>query len=366
MDAICIAIRSNGEKCNKRSNIRIGDGTRCGVHHNSLLLHGPNTMALMQLKYIFHRDRLEIVKKYIRDYEINQNEEARAMLLLNHTTDIRRLKDRYITENQLMRRIHVAEILRTGVNPDAAALERRQQVAAERRQRRFAEQEALRQRLNNEVQRIPPPVRDLGAFAADPQNVHTTEAVKHTKEIVERVRRIPVPEGYQWNTAFVSKTIGEIISDCQLSSRAAAQMFNQYVSSVAVYDIEIGIYGKVLDSVWQYVKASPDKADLCMILKQEMTDNVGMCAQGNLSRICNILAGYMDGVGSQESVSERLGRLLPPLMEIEDIITRLTDAFKILKENGVPVAEWDSWVDPLIDEDDMTVDIEHIRQGMIV
>jgi hypothetical protein len=206
--------------------------------------------------------------------------------------------------------------------------------------------------------------RQLANFVADPQNVHTTEAVRQTKDIVARVREIPVPEGYRWNTRVVSKTIGEIIADCQLTAHAAAQMFNQYVSVVAVYDIEEGIYGKVLDCVWQYIKASPDKEDLCKILKNEMTDNIGMCAQGNLSRICNILAGYMEGVGAQESLSERLGRLLPPLMEIDDVAERIRQACVILSENNTPPSEWGTWIDPLM-EDEFREFYELVREQLI-
>jgi hypothetical protein len=189
---------------------------------------------------------------------------------------------------------------------------------------------------------------DLADFVNDGQNVHTTAAVRQTMDIIERVRRIPVPEGYRWNRDVVSPTIGEIIAQCKLSSSAAAQMFNKYVSAETIYDLEEGIYGKVLDSVWQYVKTSSDRADLCKILRQEMEDNVGMCAQGNLTRICNILAGYLDGVGSQESVAERLGRLFPPLMEIEDDGERRRRAEEILTENAVPREEWGAWMDAVM------------------
>jgi hypothetical protein len=62
------------------------------------------------------------------------------------------------------------------------------------------------------------------------------------------------------------------------------------------------------------------------------------------------LAGYLEGVGSQESLSERLGRLLAPLAEIPDEMERIRKACEILKENRVPTNEWDTWVEPLIDE----------------
>jgi len=108
-----------------------------------------------------------------------------------------------------------------------------------------------------------------------------------------------------------------------------------------------GIYGRVLDCVWQYIKGSEHKTDLYRILKSEMEDNIGMCAQGNLSRLTNIVAGYMDGVGPQESLSEILGRLLPPLTEIEDDEERLDKAKKIMDEYAVPDTERDSWLEAL-------------------
>ena len=207
--------------------------------------------------------------------------------------------------------------------------------------------------------------RPLARFAADPQNVHTEQAVRHTKEVVEKVRQIPVPPEYRWNMNITSKTPGEIIAECKLTIHASCQMLTQYSHQTAIYDIEEGIYGKVLDSVWQFVKNSPDKEDLCRILKQEMEDNIGMCAQGNLTRLCNILSGYLDGVAPPESTASKMGRLLPPLMSIEDPLERLYKAFEIMKDNGVPFEEWDTWVEPFIDDDvNDTVDWKAMRDAI--
>jgi len=143
-------------------------------------------------------------------------------------------------------------------------------------------------------------------------------------------------------------------------------MFNHYVSRTAVYEIEEGIYGKVLDSVWQYIKGHADKACLMGILKQELEDNIGMCAQGNLSRICNVVAGFMEGVGSQESLAERLGRLLSPLMSVEDAYDRMHSAYTIMKENGVPHDEWETWTGPLVDEEvEDSIDLAALRRQIV-
>jgi hypothetical protein len=189
-----------------------------------------------------------------------------------------------------------------------------------------------------------PPARELAAFAADKQNIHTTQSVNMTKEMVERVLKIAVPEEYRWNMKTVSKTVGEIIADCNLTPNEMIEMANRYLGNADVYEMGKGIYGKVLDGVWQYIRNSPDKADMCRILKQELKDNIGMCAQGNLTRLCNVLAGYLDGIGPQESVNERLGRELPLLMEDED---RITKAKTLMMSLNVPEAEWGVWLDAL-------------------
>ena len=111
----------------------------------------------------------------------------------------------------------------------------------------------------------------------------------------------------------------------------------------------------MLDGVWQFILKSPDKADLCVILKQEMEDNIGMCAQGNLTRLCNILAGYMEGIGAQESPAEILGRKLPLLMEVEDETTRLRMAFELFVELGIPEDQWLSWAEPLVENGRLSV-----------
>jgi hypothetical protein len=193
-----------------------------------------------------------------------------------------------------------------------------------------------------------PPARgELEVFARDRQNVHTTQSVQMTKEIVERVLKIAVPEEYRWNPRMVSKTPGEIIVECRLRPNSVAQFITRYLQSENIYEMGVGIFGKVLDSVWQYIRNSEHKEDLCKILAQELRDNEGMCLQGNLTRLCNVLAGYLEGVGPQESPVERLGRELPKLMEIEDYPTRMNTARGVLRDVGMPEAEWGAWLEAL-------------------
>jgi hypothetical protein len=191
------------------------------------------------------------------------------------------------------------------------------------------------------------PVGELAAFAADNQNVHTAQSVSLTKAVVERVLKIAVDKAYQWNRKTVSRTPAEIIWACSLHPQVAMQMMQKYCAADNVYEMGAGIYGRVLDGVYAYIKNSPAKKDLYKILRAELTDNLGMCAQGNLTRLCNVLAGYLEGIGSQESPADRLGRELPKLMEIEDETRRMDVARGVLRDTGLPEAEWAPWLEAL-------------------
>jgi hypothetical protein len=193
----------------------------------------------------------------------------------------------------------------------------------------------------------PNPNENMGAFARDNQNVHTTAAVKQIKHNINVIRQIFVPLEYRWNPTKISKTYREIVFDCDLSPKGNWQFASYYCNNAQIYDLEPGIFGIMTDGVWQYIRDSEDKRCLINILKRELEDNIGMCAQGNLSRICNVLSGYLPGIGQSESIATILGREFPKLMEIEREPDRLREGERILRENNVPEAEWQVWLEPL-------------------
>jgi hypothetical protein len=204
-----------------------------------------------------------------------------------------------------------------------------------------------------EVAAVPPRrfrFRDpLREHAEDPQNVHRKRVVDDVMSCIEVISKIPVPSEYRWNMESCSKTPGEIIAECSLSIRASRNMMDLYTRDDTIYELGKGIYGRTMDHVWQYIKNSDDKGCLCKILRTELEDNIGMCMQGNLTRLCNVLSGYLEGAGPKESVSETLGREFPKLLDIEDVETRLKEANAILDRMNVhdKVAR-DEWIAPLL------------------
>lgn len=191
------------------------------------------------------------------------------------------------------------------------------------------------------------PNENMAAFARDRQNVHTTAAVKQVKHNINVIRQIFVPPEYRWDPKKISKTFKEIVYECDLTPKGNWQFASYYCNNAQIYDLEEGIFGIMTDGVWQFIRDSEDKACLVKILKTELEDNIGMCAQGNLSRICNVLSGYLPGIGQSESISTILGREFPKLMDIEREADRFREGERILRENNVPEVEWETWLEPL-------------------
>ena len=212
----------------------------------------------------------------------------------------------------------------------------------------LAQQPRRRPAVQPRPRRPAAPPAELQQFVADNQNVHRAATVKMVTQTIEKVLKIEVPKAYRWNLRRLSKTPGCIITDCKLTIPAGMAMMEKYSKPDNIYELGNGIYGRVLDCVWQFISKSDDKESLCAILRSELQDNVGMCMQGNLSRLCNVLSGYLDDIKIAETPAERLGREFPKLMEIKDESERLRLARDILKEVELPVAEWSAWTDALV------------------
>ena len=299
----CRAIKTNDEICGRDC---FRDETLCSLHNTTRL-----------------RD--------IRKFEINQ-------MKLNHKILLRTVQQEYVRENPFRR--NDAELHR---------------ILTRIRRENHHRLVALNERLDAELGRPPPPppvrqVERLEQIARDNQNVHTREAVAMVKKTVDILLKIPVPFEYRWNSLVISKTPAEILLENRLKKQTAISMLNHYISGNNIYDMGDGIYSKVLDAIWQFIKHSPDKNELNKILVSELNDNVNTCHQGNLTRLCNVLCGYLEGIEVVgRSKAEILGDALPKLLKISNETERLRRARDILKENGVNPDEWDAWLEPLME-----------------
>jgi hypothetical protein len=350
----CQAIKRNGQVCGKRR--RPGEEW-CGLHLN---MHGRNpALVLVPAPEDIERRRQAEALRRAREIRFRHRtvwhhvsdalfermnlrlgvfDETRRALHANQGLEgVRRVFVHGIFEE--MNRIVAGIYDGTLMNPIVDAV-----VLAERI-RRDAPGAPPR------IPAVPPPmpqiraapVGELARFVQDNQNVHTVAAVQQTKDVVDRVLRIAVPEDYRSPSL---KTMGEIVLSCPMTKKAAQQFTAKYCMDEDIYEYGAGIYARVADSVWQYIKNSPDKESLCRIFADEMSDSIGMCAQGNLTRLCNVLAGYLEGVNMQ-SQAEKLQNKMARIAELENAAERLAQGRSVLRELNVPAVEWNNWLDAL-------------------
>ena len=310
---------------------------RCKLHYKGMVRTGPKHVLESEMNQRQINERAQMAEAFYGDPAFH---ERRELMEVRHKHERIRMVDRLTAM------------------PDTPADTVQRRKVTEREQRR-AENMQIHYNdrwLREELERVgvnmdePEEQRnDLIGFAADRQNIHREVTVNEVvKKTIQKVIMILVPAEYRWNMETVSKTPGEIISECKISIAAGKLLVEKYTSDETIYDMVSGIYGKTLDSVWQYIKSSSDKEGLIRTLKLELEDNIGMCAQGNLTRLCNVLQGYLDGMPTPP-VAEILGDLLPPLREIEDLAVRREKALQILRTHNVPDADHDVWLEPLME-----------------
>jgi hypothetical protein len=340
------------------------DGQRCGVHVRTLQKVGPNQIRRDEIGYVHNLRRDTIInahRELVRTNDVVENNRrlrARAASLreekLRYEAEVHALEATIDRETEQNGGVDADEPYRVRQREIArirhAAAEERWRIRQEhwnQLQRARAQPVLANDAIDRQVRAQPVANNELARMANDNQNVHRAVVVEKVKETVERVLQIPVPPDYQTETL---KTSGEIILECKLTKRSAWQMMAKYCSEENIYEMGPGIYARVLNSVWQYIKASPDAVDLKKILAAEMEDNVGMCAQGNLSRLCNILSGYLDGlVVETKSRNEIMGERLAALMAIDDIDERLFNGIEILREYEIHADQHHAWLAPLTD-----------------
>jgi hypothetical protein len=328
MDHRCQAIKANGRTCNARA--RIG-GHVCKLHANMFVRYGEQEMLARAQRALADREarnRRTHARLYGEIDEVLQPRTGYVLGGINRNLTVRDtvrepfrtyFQELFPQINRLVDDIYLLDIRFGG------------------HMRTFVEQ------IREELDALPRPDGELGRFAADAQNVHTTAAVKQTKDVIDRVLRIAVPDDYKSPNL---STMAEVLGGVKMSKPAAQQFAVKYCADEDIYDYGKGIYARVADAVWQFVKNSPDRTDLCKIMGVELTDSVGMCAQGNLTRLCNVLAGYLDGINT-ESLGEQLQRRMAALMVLDSDIDRLTQGKSVLQELAVPEAEWGAWLEAL-------------------
>jgi len=177
---------------------------------------------------------------------------------------------------------------------------------------------------------------ELQQFAEDTQNVHRKVVTDNTNDQTEKLLAVTVPAE--------QNTLGEVRKLFGKSRKVMADVEYWYALTMCRKEADC-LYKRTLDGLWAMIKTSDHKEELCKRLKEEMTEAVGMCCEGHLSRLCNVLVGFDDAFTTVVSRGEILQQKMAEIaaLEVTDR-TKKMRARKILRELDIPVSQHADWL----------------------
>jgi hypothetical protein len=192
----------------------------------------------------------------------------------------------------------------------------------------------------------PPPRQvarsELHALVLDAQNVHTSAVNKQTSGALTILLETPVPPRQHTLDEVTMAWTGK-----KDRRKVVRDMEEWYVKSECRAKKD-WLYMRVLDGLWVRIKGSRHKDDLVARLWEECSESVGVCCEGHLSRLANVLVGFDEKVAPEVSVGELLQQKMAVVAGLDvSVEQKVGHAWAVFEELGVPMEERDVWVDAL-------------------
>ena len=228
-----------------------------------------------------------------------------------------------------------------GVLHQAAVADR---IAREDFQREIRGIDAAEQR----ARAVPPPPRpELQRLAEDRQNVHTAAVNRQTKEGEDRLLATPT-DGRQ-----VGLRILRVFSARAGTLRDVMYVMNDvndWYSRTTIREPGDRLYGRLLEGLWALIDKQPHavRSELVTRLWQEMAESVGMCSEGHISRLINVMVGFDDNFNPPVSLGEVLQTKIAAIAAMDIPVTgKLSQARALMTELGLPASEQAPWLEAL-------------------
>jgi len=193
---------------------------------------------------------------------------------------------------------------------------------------------------------------NLGAFARDTQSTHRSSVQDGTRKAI--------PILIARSVDATQETLTEILlafddrSAVRFSPRAKEQCIMEITNDY--YNIQAfnAAYGDVLDRIWMYIKTHAECKQLIRRLAQEVIEGVGMCENGKMTHLVNVLYAYDPEITAllqneappREAFQAKFATLLNrPVSE------RAAAATEIFNDYRIPEAERQTWLAPMLETD---------------
>lgn len=176
-------------------------------------------------------------------------------------------------------------------------------------------------------------------IANDPQNVHRTEVSEQTNKGLEILLNTPVPP---------KQDIFGILATTYPPNDKMIKDMRKWYKQRNCREENDWLYKRTLDGLWAYIVISNHRVDLLQRLFEEATESIGMCCDGHITRLVNVLVGFDDRVEPSVPVGELLQQRIALISEKEiSLHEKVMEALTCMQELNVPAEEQNAWIEAL-------------------
>jgi hypothetical protein len=185
-------------------------------------------------------------------------------------------------------------------------------------------------------------------FVQDNQNVHTTVVSKESNKITDKL--LKYTEGKEYDPTncmsfgwfLVMWTIDELdVKEVQLD------MKHWFETPTCIKKNDY-LYNRLLTGLFCYIVSKPEELQKELLKRtfEECVDSIGMCCQGHLTRLTNVLVGFDPDCIAQEKVSlqDKMAEIAALTVSVDE---KKEQATKVMDELKIPTEERGAWLEAL-------------------
>lgn len=197
----------------------------------------------------------------------------------------------------------------------------------------------------------PPPIHRLQALAQDQQNVHTREVSDQTNESTRKLLEVVVPLNQKTEQTLMLSWYALPNQPPHHKILKTAVDVNKWFNTDTCRREGDRLYKHLLRGLVAYIGQVRDpelKQELWTRAWEECNESVGMCCEGHISRLCNVLVGFDDAfkppVPFSEILQNKMAAIAGMDLSAEEKIQQATTFFN---EYAVPLEQRQAWLDAI-------------------
>jgi hypothetical protein len=200
--------------------------------------------------------------------------------------------------------------------------------------------------LPNDVPPPPPPPHELGALAHDPQNTHTRVVSEQTNQGMATLLALPRTGDVATPRLFLAAWLPCRYMEMASMPELAGDIARWYMTDTCISEGD-RLYRRAMDGLYTKIVRTEDaetRAELFRRAYEECRESMGMCCQGHLSRLCNVLVGFDDAfappVSKGEILQQKMAIIAGLDVDMEEKVRRAMDVFEELEIPEVDRVPW--------------------------